>query len=333
MNATRSIGFRLAGSGVALPRRIVPSLEVDALAGKPAGWTEASFHIATRRWAGPDETSSILGAAAGQAALADAGWRAAEIDVLIGACGVMEQPIPGTAPLIQQRLGLGASGIPAFDVNATCLSFLLALDTLLTGIAVGKWRRGLIVSADIASAALDFTSPEASVIFGDGAAAVAIEADGPSHMLAHRISTFGDGSALCRLEAGGTRLRPHDDLDGFMAASRFQMDGPGLFKATARRFTPFLEQLLADADTSAETIDTIVPHQASAAAIEHLRRAMPANRAHTIDIFRDHGNQIAAGMPHALHVARQSGHTAPGSHSLLIGTSAGVSLGGAVIRW
>lgn len=327
------MGFRLAGSGAVLPRTAVASTEIDARVGKAAGWTEANFAIATRHWATGDETSSSLGARAAEAALAEAGWSAGDLDVLICACGVMEQPIPGTAPLVQRRLGIGGSGIPAFDVNATCLSFLVAFETLLMGMAVGKWRRGLIVSADIASAALDFSSPEASVIFGDGAAAVAVEADGPSRLLACRLSSFGDGADLCRLEAGGTRLRPHEDLDGFLGASRFRMDGPGLFKATAKRFPAFLEALLAEAGLSAGEIDTIVPHQASAAALEHLKRAVPEGHARTVDIFRDTGNQIATSMPHALHRAREAGRTAAGTHSLLIGTSAGVSLGGAVIRW
>jgi 3-oxoacyl-[acyl-carrier-protein] synthase-3 len=333
MNVTRGIGFRLAGSGIALPRTPVPSTDIDLRIGVEPGWTEANFAIATRYYAQQDETSSMLGAQAGIAALADAGWDATELDVVIAACGVMEQPIPGTAPLIQRRLGIGGSGITAFDVNATCLSFIVAFETLLMGMAVGKWRRGLIVSADIASAALDFTSPEASVIFGDGAAAVAVEAAGPSLLLAARLSTFGDGADLCRLEAGGTRLRPHDDLEGFLAASRFRMDGPALFSATARRFPPFLKRLLGEAGVATEAIDTIIPHQASAAALEHLKRAVNDGHARTVDIFRDHGNQIAAGMPHALHVARGTGRTAPDTYSLLIGTSAGVSLGGAVIRW
>jgi 3-oxoacyl-[acyl-carrier-protein] synthase-3 len=333
MSESQGLGFRLAGSAVALPRTVIPSHEIDMRVGREAGWTEANFALATRRWATNDETSSSLGAAAGAAALADAGWAGGDLDVIIAACGVAEQPIPGNAPLIQRRLGIGASGIAAFDVNATCLSFLVALDTMLTGMAVGKWRRGLIVSADLASAALDFTTPEASVIFGDGAAAVAIEADGPNRLLACRLSTFGDGADLCRLEAGGTRLRPHDDLESFLAASKFRMDGPALFAATAKRFPRFLRDLLVEADVAPGDLDTIVPHQASAAALEHLKRAVPDGHARTIDIFRDHGNQIAAGMPHALHVARTRGLTGPGSHSLLIGTSAGVSLGGAVIRW
>lgn len=333
MSTTRAIGFRLAGSGAVLPRTAVASTELDARIGAEPGWTEANFAIATRFWAASDETSSAMGAAAAQAALDDAGWRASDLDVLIGACGVMEQPIPGTAPMIQRRLGIGSSGITAFDVNATCLSFLAALDTLLTGVAVGKWRRGLIVSADIASAALDFTSPEASVIFGDGAAAVAIEAAGPSTLLACRVATFGDGAELCRLEAGGTRLRPDENLDAFLAASKFRMDGPGLFKATAKRFPDFLAGVLDEAGVAAEAITTIVPHQASAAALEHLKRAVPDGHARTVDIFSGQGNQIATSMPSALHAARVAGRLAAGSTSLLVGTSAGVSLGGAVIRW
>jgi 3-oxoacyl-[acyl-carrier-protein] synthase-3 len=333
VNATRGIGFRLAGSGVALPATAVRSTEIDMLIGRDAGWTERHFGIATRYWARGEETSSSLGAAAGSAALTAANWDAGELDVIISACGVMEQPIPGNAPLIQRRLGIGASGIAAFDVNATCLSFLVALDTLLTGMAVGKWRRGLIVSVDIASAALDFGQPEASVIFGDGAAAMAIEADGPSRLLASRIATYGDGAGLCQLESGGTRMRPGKDLDGFLAAAKFRMDGPALFAATAKRFPRFLRDLLAASGLGADGIDTIVPHQASAAALEHLKRSVPLGHARTLDIFRDHGNQIAVSMPHALHVARERGRTGPGSHTLLIGTSAGVSLGGAVIRW
>jgi 3-oxoacyl-[acyl-carrier-protein] synthase-3 len=83
-------------------------------------------------------------------------------------------------------MGLGSCAIEAFDVNATGLSFLMALDVLLMGIATGPWQRGLRVAADIASAALDFTQPEASVVFGEGAAA-AVEAGGPSQFFSNAI--------------------------------------------------------------------------------------------------------------------------------------------------
>lgn len=223
----------------------------------------------------------------------------------------MEQPIPGTACLIQRRLGLGGSGIPAFDVNAICLSFLVALEVVSLGMAARRWRRALIVSADIASAGLDFDDPEASVIFGDGAAAVAVEAgDNGSAILGYRLETYGDGATLCQLEAGGTRLRPEADLDAFLAGGRFRMDGPGVFKATARRFPAFTAKLL-------ETCGV----------------ALPGAGERVVDIFADHGNQIAASLPSALHAAIASGRLQRGDLALLVGTAAGVSLGGAVIRY
>lgn len=326
--------MRIQGSGAVQPQLLLSSAAIDARLNRPCGWTEANFRIRRRAVADAAETSSALGAAAARAALDAAGWRAAELDVIIGACGVMEQPIPGTACLIQRRLGLGESGVPAFDVNATCLSFLVALDLVNLGFGAGRWRRALVVSADIASAALDFEHPEASVIFGDGAAAVALEAlPGPSALLAYRFETYGEGTGLCALEAGGTRLRPHDDLPGFLAGSRFRMDGPGVFRATARRFPAFLARLLESSGLGAAQLDLVVPHQASANALDHLRRALPALADRVVDIFADHGNQIAASLPTALHAAIATGRLQRGDVALLLGTAAGISLGGAVLRY
>jgi 3-oxoacyl-[acyl-carrier-protein] synthase III len=191
----------------------------------------------------------------------------------------------------------------------------------------------LIVGADIASAALDFSDPEACALFGDGAAAVALEADGAHRLLALRLATYGEGADHCRLEAGGTRLRPHDDLAGFLARSKFQMDGVGVFKATARRFPAFLSGLLDAAMVDETALDAIIAHQASATALEHLKRSIAGAHGKTVDIFRSHGNQIAVSLPHALHTARTAGLLTPGSTSLLIGSSAGISLGGAVVHW
>ena len=210
---------------------------------------------------------------------------------------------------------------------------MVALDRVLAGFALGEWRRALIVSADIASAALDFSKPEASLLFGDGAAAIALEADGPHRRLSYRFASFGDGADACRLEAGGTRLRPHGDLAGCLAHSRFVMDGRAVFRATSQRFPDFLARLLADAGVRDTALNLVIPHQASAAALEHLKRAIPDGHAKTLDIYGEIGNQIATSLPFALHQARQQGRVKSGETALMIGSSAGVSLGGAVIRW
>jgi 3-oxoacyl-[acyl-carrier-protein] synthase-3 len=327
-----TLGFTLAGVGTYEPRTVVTSDALDELHGRPLG-TAASHGIEQRRYAAADETSSVMGAEAARRAIADAGWRPCEVDAIIGACGVMEQPIPGTAPLVQRRLGLGNSGIPAFDVNATCLSFLPALDHAVACMAAGRWRRVVIFAADIASAALDHAYVESSAIFGDGAAAIAIAAGGASRILASRLETYGDDADLCRLEAGGTRLRPGEDWERFLAGSLFHMQGVALFKATARRFPAFLARLLADAGVALDELGCIIPHQASAAALTHLARATGGDRGRIVDVFATLGNRIASSLPHALATAHAQGRLRPGSTALLIGSSAGVSLGGAILRW
>ena len=278
------------------------------------------------------DTTSGMAAAAASEALADAGWRATDVDVLIGTSSVMERPVPGTAALIQRRLGIGGSGGAAFDVNATCLSSLVALDLALMGIAAGRWRRVLIAGADLPRRALDPTDAAAAAIFGDGAAALAV-GEGAQRLLASRFETYGDHADLCGIAAGGTAIDPAGDRDAFLAASRFRMAGPALYRATARLFPRFLSRLLDEAGVALRNIDLIVPHQASRAAIDHLVRLTGGDAARVVDTFDRHGNQVASSLPHALHVARGEGRLVAGRTVLLVGSAAGITLGGMVVRW
>lgn len=328
--------FRFAGMGVYRPRERRRSQAFDTAFGKPEGWTEETFGIASRTVAAPDETTSAMGAEAARRALASAGWERDEFDVLIGACAVMEQPIPGASVLIQEALGLGRSGIPAFDVNLTCLSFLAALDIAALGFAAGRWRRAVVVASDIASAGLNETDPVACVIFGDGAAAVCIErAEDPAGpgLLAGRFETYGDAKEVARLRAGGTRLRPQDDLDAFLAGSKFEMDAFAVFKAAARPLPVLIDRVLAEAGLDRDSVDLIIPHQASSAGLEHLRRLFPGEPSRIVDIFTDHGNQIAASLPTALCHAWTEGRLGAGKTALLLGTAAGISIGAMAFRF
>lgn len=326
--------MKLAGWGAYRPERVRTSDELDMCFGQASGWTEAQFGIHARHVAGAHETSSMMGAAAARQALARAGWGEGEFDVLIGGCGVMEQPIPSTAALVQDRLGLGRSGIASFDVNQTCLSFLTALDIAAMGIATGRWKRALIFSSDIASAGLDPANPKTMSIFGDGAAALAVEgvSDGPAGLLSSHFITNGADHELAQLRAGGTRLRVEEGYDALVAGSRFEMDAFGIFKAAARCLPGVLDRVLADAGCMIDDIDTVVCHQASAPGVEHVRRLFEPRPDRVIDIFAHTGNQIAASIPTVLAHGLETGRIGGGSTVLMLGTAAGISAGAMVLR-
>jgi 3-oxoacyl-[acyl-carrier-protein] synthase III len=330
---TYPIGFACRGFGRYLPAGRCASTELDRIYGEDEGWTEGRFGIASRHIASREETTSVMAARACREAMDEAGWQFDEVDVIIGACGVMEQPIPGTSVLVQHELGLQKSGIPCFDINMTCLSFLAALDQVSLAMKAGRYRRALVFASDIASAGLNHKQPEMSAIFGDGAAAVCVETsdEGPA-VLSARFMTLSSGKDLAHLRAGGTRVRIADGFETLSEAARFHMDAFGIFKAAGRYLPKVIAEVTQAAGLTLDDIDTVVCHQASAPALEYVRHLIKVRPERVVDVFRDQGNQIATSLPSALYTAHHQGQLGAGSHVLLLGTSAGISMGAMVLR-
>jgi 3-oxoacyl-[acyl-carrier-protein] synthase-3 len=319
--------FTLAGWGAYRPRKLLLSRELDVRHGHPPGWTEAQAGITSRHVAAEDETSSMMAAAAARDALQRAKWGTALPDVIIGGCGVMEQPIPSTSALVQDRLGLGRSGVPCFDVNQSCLSFMAALDIAALGMAAGRWRRALVFASDIASAGLDPDLPKTRSIFGDGAAAVAIEAGGEPDrgLLSSATVTYGAHHRLAQLRSGGTRLRVAAGYEALVAGSYFEMDAFGIFKAAAKALPGVIDRALRDAGIAMNDLACVICHQASAPGVEHVKRLFAARSGRVVDIFASTGIQIAASIPTVLAYGLETGRAKPGDLILLLGTAAGIS--------
>ena len=326
--------FKIAGSGAYKPRKVLTSREMDDVHGCAAGWTEGEFGIASRHVAGDAETTSFMAAEAAKAALTNAGWEGESLDVIIGGCGVMEQPIPSTSALVQDKLGLGASGIPCFDVNQTCLSFVAALDVTAMGIAIGRWKRALVYASDIATAGLNPDIPKTRSIFGDGAAAIVIEADeqGASGLLSQASVTMGAHNQLAQLRSGGTKLRVSEGYKALVEGSYFEMDAFGIFKAAAKALPGVIEQALSEANVTKDDLDCIICHQASAPGVEHVKRLFGPRDERVVNIFANHGNQIAASIPTVLAHALETGAAKPGDTVMLLGTAAGISATAMVVR-
>ncbi len=320
---------------MALPARRVESSELDARLGFPPGRLLLECGVASR-YVCEGESQDDLAVAAAEAALSNAGMEANGIDLVIAAAAVAKQPIPSMAPLIVGRLGIGPGNCTAFDINSTCLSFLSALDVATHLLASERFRAVLLVSSEIASRALPWSAaPEVAGLFGDGAAAVVLrpaDAMAGGIVRAAHFETYPEGYHYCQLAAGGTGIDLRADPEAFEAASIFQMDGHKLFKLAARHFPGFVTRLLERARWRQEDVDLVVPHQASPLALAHLVQRCGFTEGQVVDIVADYGNQVAASIPTAFHLARKEGRLPAGSRVLMLGTSAGVSFGGMAIE-
>lgn len=320
--------MKLLGIGACLPKTAHPSSGFDVAHGWADGHVQAVTGVHTRYYCGASESQVTMGAAAAQAALADAGLDASDVDLIVSASAVPYQPIPATAPAYQRALGIPNGRAFAFDINSTCLSFVTALETCHCLLQAGCYRRALIVSSEVASRALPWDQhPEIAGLFGDGAAAVVVEHG--TEMLQTQFETYSTGYESCGIGAGGTRFDFHAEAEAFAAHSLFMMDGKELFRLTTRHFAGFVDRLLEKAGWARDQIDVIVPHQASPMALAHMIRQCGFAPEKVVDISRAFGNQIAASIPFALH--HQKDQLRRGDKLLLLGTSAGVSFGGAAL--
>jgi 3-oxoacyl-[acyl-carrier-protein] synthase-3 len=330
---TRKI--KILGTGKYLPENILTAETIGNRIGIGKKWVEQHTGVLVRHFV-KHESASEMGALAAKEALKNAGLAFQDIDCLVCTSGTMEQPIPCTASLIQKAMGETSTGIPAFDINSTCLSFVAGLDVMSYMVAAGRYRRVLLVSTEIASAGLDWQDKESSSLFGDGSAAVVIgpsEAEDSSQILCSRIETYSHGANLSEIKGGGTR-HPATEFDpNQVKRYLFSMDGKGLFKLSARVLPGFYEQLLSSAELNTNDLKLVIPHQASKTACQLIRKKLNIPEDKFFMTVHNHGNTIAASIPMGLHEAIQQNKLQRGDRFMLLGTSAGFSVGGMILDY
>lgn len=324
---------KIVGTGKYLPQTKVTSSMVAARFGMDASQVEARSGIKSRHRV-QNETASEMGAKAAQEALLSAGLQVSDIDCIVCTSGCPEQSFPCTASLVQNRLGAGDSGIPSFDVNASCLSFLTGLDTISYMIEANRYKRVLLIASEVCTG-VNWDDYETGTLFGDGAAAAVVErsaAGEASAILASRMETYGKGATLSQCLAGGNKY-PLEEYKSDPTSFLFTMDGRGLYKMAAQVLPGLVQQLLSDSKITANDIDLVIPHQASLSALELTRRNLGFTQDKWMNILENHGNTIAASIPMALHEAIVQKRLVRGQLALLLGTAAGFSVGGLLFRY
>ena len=326
-----SIPLKILGMGKYLPPRVVQSSTLEVQMGLKPGWILEKSGVAERRWA-EHESNAELGAKALSEALENAGLVYEDLDLILNASGSYDYPIPDTSCLIQQAMGKGRSGIPSFTVDATCLSFIVALEVAASFLASGRYQRIAIVSAEISSRSLNPEEKESATLLGDGAAAAIIghAPEGESSaLLQSRLETYGDGALYTYVKGGGNVLHPN--ADSTPADFTFHMDGPKVLGMAFKHLRPFLKTLFKPLGFGLRDCEFIVPHQASKGALDTARRLFRWRDDQYIDHLATHGNCIAASIPMALYDAITENRIVRGDRVCLLGTGAGLSVGGLVL--
>ncbi len=315
---------RIVGTGAYLPERIVTNADLQATIDTTDEWIVARTGIRQRHIAADGQHASDLALAASQQALEAAGITPADLDLIIVATTTPDMTFPGTACILQAKLG--ANGCAAFDVQAVCSGFVYALTTADMFIRAGQAKTVLVVGTEVFSRLLDWTDRSTCVLFGDGAGAVVVRAADRPGILASRL--HADGALVDILSV------PGNVCSGAIVGSPFvKMDGGAVFKAAVRVLAEVAEEVLKAAELTPADVNWLIPHQANVRILEATAKRLGLGMDHVVSTVARHGNTSAASIPLALDEAVRDGRIRSGQHILLEGVGGGFTWGAVLLRW
>jgi 3-oxoacyl-[acyl-carrier-protein] synthase-3 len=321
---------RITGTGSHLPPRRVSNPELAAqLAGRGVetsdAWIVERTGIRSRHFADDGVTCSDLALPAAQAALAAAGRRADEVDLIVVATSTPDMVFPSTAAILQAKLGI-TNGCAAFDVQAVCSGFVYGLTVADALIRTGSAKCALVIGAEIFSRILDFDDRTTCVLFGDGAGAVVLEAGNEPGILASEL--HADGRHVGILCVPGTVAGGKVTGDPLL-----KMDGQAVFKLAVGVLESAARSVLAKAGKSEADIDFLIPHQANIRIMQGTARKLKLAPEKLVVTVDEHGNTSAASIPLALDVAVRDGRIRRGHRLMLEGVGGGFTWGAVLVEF
>jgi 3-oxoacyl-[acyl-carrier-protein] synthase-3 len=317
----------IRGWGKCLPPAVLTNEDIATILDTSDEWITSRTGIRERRIS--HVSLGELGYVAARRALAAAGWEGADLDLIVfGTCSHDEQ-VPNMASGVQLRIG--ADRAAAMDVNTACTSFLYGLSTATGLIRTGAATRALVIGGELISPFMDWANRNVAVLFGDGAAAVVVEAtEDEEGVLVEKLGCYGDARDILRVNGMGGRYANQGRLYGEVT---WDFDGQEIFKRAVTGMSAASHFVLEQRGLTPDDVDLVVPHQANLRIIEAVakRAGVPMERVF-VNVHR-YGNMSAATVPVALCEAVEEGRVAPGATLLTPAFGGGLTYCAHLIRW
>ena len=331
---------QITGVGSYLPPRVVTNDDLAGMMDTSDEWIVTRTGIRERRWVDEGTTTTDLGLEAANRALAAAGLTVGEVDLLVFATLSPDHEFPGNACFLQAKLGI--PGIPALDVRQQCTGFVYAATVADALIRTGAYRTALVVGAEVHSKGLDVSTRgrDVSVLFGDGAGAVVLQATDvadpatDSHLMSGHLHADGTFAESLWLPAPGMaypRFMSADLLDEGLQYP--QMDGRTVFVHAVTHMPLAIHEALEENGHTIDDVDLFVFHQANQRINEAVAHRLGAPLEKLVNTIDHTGNTTAATIPICLDEALADGRLEPGMLVAVAAFGSGFTWGSMLIRW
>jgi 3-oxoacyl-[acyl-carrier-protein] synthase III len=323
---------QILGTGSYAPQKVITNHDLERIVDTTDAWITERTGIKERRQAAEGEYTSDLAVKASIPALEMARTRPEELDLIVVGTISPDMPMPSCAAFVQHKLG--AKNAAAFDVSAACAGSLYALSVADQFIQTGRYRRILVVGAELLTRMLNWKDRNTCVLFGDGAGAMVLgPSDHPDRgVLATHLHTDGSATDILTIRGGGTRYPATQDTVRD-ALHTVAMNGREIYKFAVRALGDAIGEAIEKSGFNPDQVKHVIAHQANTRIIQSVMERVNLPLEKCFLNIQKYGNTSAASLPITLDEANRAGILKPGDLILMMAIGAGMAWGTSMVRW
>jgi 3-oxoacyl-[acyl-carrier-protein] synthase III len=343
---------KIAGIGMYLPENVVTNQQLTQYMDTSDEWIQERTGIRERRYANrTGETTTTMAVEAANIAIKRASLTPQDIDFIVFATLSPDYYFPGCGVLVQRTLKMKEIG--ALDIRNQCSGFVYALSVADQFIKSGMYKNILVIGSEKHSFGLDFSTRgrNVSVIFGDGAGAIVLQASAEvsTGILSTHLHSDGESAEILAMYNPGTHANHWGDFadfatgeiaDMFMShemidkAQNFPfMDGQAVFKKAIIKFPEVILEALSANGLTAADLNMLIPHQANLRIAQYVQQKLGLRNDQVYNNIQSYGNTTAASVPIALCEAWEKGLIKNGDLVCLAAFGSGFTWASALLRW
>lgn len=320
------MAVKILGTGSYLPEKLVTNDDLAKVMETSDEWISSRTGIRSRHISVQDTTTSMAVKAA-KIALENAGVMPEELDHIFVATLSGDHATPSTSCELQKEIG--AVHAVCMDLNAACSGFVYGLNTAIAYAKAGMGKKMLVMGVETLSKILDWNDRSTSVLFGDGAGCVIVEADDSRKIYIDAGSDGGKGDVLTCDERHLNNFLVQDQEP----MKQVMMDGQEVFKFAVRTVPKSIDQVLKSAGVKKDEIKYYVLHQANRRIIESAaKRLKEPMEKFPINVDRC-ANTSSATIPILLDEMNKKGMLSSGDNIVLSGFGGGLTWGSIFLQW
>jgi 3-oxoacyl-[acyl-carrier-protein] synthase-3 len=317
----------ITGWGACMPPAVLTNDDLSTFLDTSDEWISSRTGMRERRVShvGAIELSTI----AASRALACAGLDASDVDLIIYGGVSNDELVPNSASGVQ--VALGATRAASIDLNTACTSFCYGLTTATAMIRTGVVRNAIVIGVELISRYMDWSNRNVAVLFGDGAAAVVLQAsENEEGVLGSILGCDAEGRQTLRVRGFGCTYALHDVTFG---DTLWDFDGQAIFKRAVHAMSDASKRVLEQQGLTADQVDLVVPHQANLRIIEAVAKYAGVPMERVVVTVEKYGNMSAATVPVALVEALEAGRVKPGATLLMPAFGGGLTYCSLLVKW